>query len=480
MARKRLKVVVGVLLVSLGLLAVSAASASARTQGYDITNATDETLTITSVQAYTTPANEGPVFEEGRGKAPAPHVGVVLNPGDKMHVEVENPLSGADRTASIGFSTAGYPRYSVLLRPGNQRETVCIKGTNDPHQCKLEGRHHETIIFAEPPGTTVVIGANELVNQRKALKNLCDAANECKFVPEQEEETFTPRRLWGKPVTACGVTGKTTVYGKENLAQTDSVGFNLKVEVSLKGVFSAGIEFKYHHDRTTEKEEGQNIEVNLKPYETFWVAGSAPVIRDAGTFTLYLGETKWEIKNVYFDSPDPAEPPRSKEPYIVDSHALTAAEKKVKCTGEEPKGLVRDDASSVPISETGTNGANLLRGYGESNTIRALGGDDVILGGDGNDTLYGGAGDDNINGGPGSDTLYGGSGADQITDRSGPTVVYTGANTGSGNDVVDVRDGKGDDVVHCETTSTVVIADPGDEIDGTCGKVVLGSKVLGN
>jgi hypothetical protein len=104
----------------------------------------------------------------------------------------------------------------------------------------------------------------------------------------------------------------------------------------------------------------------------------------------------------------------------------------------------------------------------------------VIIGGSGHDTLFGGAGDDTINGGGGEDTLYGGSGADRITDRSGPTVVYTGGNTGSGNDVVDVRDGKGDDVVHCETTSTVVIADPGDEIDGTCGKVILGSKVLGN
>ena len=94
----------------------------------------------------------------------------------------------------------------------------------------------------------------------------------------------------------------------------------------------------------------------------------------------------------------------------------------------------------------------------------------MIVGGSGNDTLYGGGGNDTINGGPGEDTLYGGSGADRITDRSGPTVVYTGGNAGSGNDVVDVRDGKGDDMVHCETTSTVVIADPGDEIDGPAAR----------
>ncbi len=333
MTRKRVKVLVGVLLASLGLLAVSAAPAFARTQGYDITNATDETLTITSVQAYTTPANQGPVFEEGRGKTPAPRVGYVLNPGAKMHVEIENPLTGADRTASIGFSN----RYTVLLRPGLQRETVCVKGTNDPHQCQVEGRHHETITFAEPPGTKVVIGANELVNQRKALKNLCDAANECKFVPEEEEETFTPKRLWGEPVTACGeVSGSTIVHGRENLIQTDSVGFNVKVEVSFKGIFSAGIEFKYHHDRTTEKEEGQDIDVNLEPYNTYWVAGTAPVIRDTGTFTLFVGQTEWEIKDVYFDSPDPGSERHGG--YIVDNKADERGRKTAKCPGEHTQG----------------------------------------------------------------------------------------------------------------------------------------------
>jgi hypothetical protein len=477
MTRKRVKVLVGVLLASLGLVVMSAAPAFARTQGYDITNATNETLTISSVNAYTTPANQGPVFEEGKGKSPAPKVGLVLNPGAKIHIELENPLSGADRTASIGFSAGGSARYTVLLRPGIERETVCIKGNNDPHQCTLEGRRHETITFAEPAGTKITIDSTELANQRAALKNLCNAGHECVFVPESEIQTSTPHRLFGEPVTACRQAIKTTLHGRENLAITDSVGFNLKFEITIGKIFTSGIEFKYNHDRTTEKEVGQDIEVPIPTYTTAWVAGTAPVIRDTGTFTLQLGQTEWIIKNVYFDSPDP----EHKGHYVADEHSLDQAEKKALCTGKEPtEGPVATPAANVQISSAGTNSADLLRGFGESNTIRGLGGDDVIIGGSGHDTLYGGGGDDTINGGPGEDTIYGGSGADQITDRSGPTVVYTGGNSGSGNDVADVRDGKGDDVVHCETTSTVVIADPGDEIDGTCGKVVLGSKVLGN
>ncbi|HEY0278021.1 MAG TPA: hypothetical protein VGC32_07110 [Solirubrobacterales bacterium] len=463
------------MLASLGLIAVSAAPAFARTQGYDITNATRETLTITSVEAFTTPRNEGAVFEEGKGKAPAPRVGFVLNPGAEMHVEIENPLTGADRTASIGFSN----RYTVLLRPGLQRETVCVKGTNDPHQCQVEGRRHETITFAEPEGTKIVIDSNELANQRAALKNLCNAAHECVFVPEKEIETSTPRRLFGEPATACRQPIKTTLHGRENLAITDSVGFNLKFEVTIGKVFTSGIELKYNHDRTTEKEVGQDIEVPIPAYTTAWVAGTAPVIRDYGTFTLRLGQTEWEIKNVYFDSPDPNTEHHGH--YVADEHALNQAEKEALCTGKEPTaGPVATSPATVQASSAGTNGADPLRGFSESNTIRGLGGDDVIMGGSGHDTLYGGGGDDTINGGPGEDTLYGGPGADRITDRSGPTVVHAGGNSGPGNDVVDVREGKGDDVVHCETINTVVIADPGDEIDGTCGKVILGTQVIGN
>jgi hypothetical protein len=478
MPGKRLKFVVGVVVASIGLLAV-AATASARTQGYDITNASSRTLTITNVQAYTTPRNEGPVFEEGKGKTVPPHNGMVLNPGERMHVELENPLSGADRTASIQFSSEGNPVLGVLLRPGYYRETVCDVAANDSHQCELQGSRHESITYVEPPGTKITIGSNELAGQRKALKNLCDVAHECKFTPEKEEEVNTAKRVWGTPVTACNATGETTIHGRENLIQTDSTGFNLKLEVKIMKVFTAGIEFTYHHDRTTEKEEGQDLTVKLKPFWKYWVAGSAPVIRDTGTFALQLGNTEWIIKDVYFDSPDPNTAHHGN--YIVDGRELSAAEKAAECTGKEPTdGIVQADPATVQLSGTGTNGADTLRGFGESNTIRGLGGDDLILGGDGHDTLYGGAGDDTINGGPGEDTLYGGPGADRITDRSGPTVVYTGGNSGPGNDVVDVRDGKGDDTVHCENSDTVVIADPGDEIDGTCGKVVLGSKVLGN
>jgi hypothetical protein len=41
-----------------------------------------------------------------------------------------------------------------------------------------------------------------------------------------------------------------------------------------------------------------------------------------------------------------------------------------------------------------------------------------------------------------------------------------------GLDVVYVRDGRGDDVVHCTTNDSVVTADRGDRVTGRCGNIV--------
>jgi Ca2+-binding RTX toxin-like protein len=116
--------------------------------------------------------------------------------------------------------------------------------------------------------------------------------------------------------------------------------------------------------------------------------------------------------------------------------------------------------------------SNTMRGLGGNDTIGGAGGDDRLFGGAGDDRLSGGTGDDRLSGGPGPDALDGGPGSDTMIDTSGPTVVRTGTSTGGGRDDVDVRDGRGDDTVTCDTRRTRVVADPGDQILGHCGSVI--------
>jgi len=66
------------------------------------------------------------------------------------------------------------------------------------------------------------------------------------------------------------------------------------------------------------------------------------------------------------------------------------------------------------LTQTGTNGADVLQGVGSKDVINGLGGDDIIDGRAGNDTLNGGDGNDTIYAGPGNNTISGGNGNDQI------------------------------------------------------------------
>ena len=79
-------------------------------------------------------------------------------------------------------------------------------------------------------------------------------------------------------------------------------------------------------------------------------------------------------------------------------------------------GLGGDDdivnASAIPATVSGGDGADTLWGGVGPDELRGFGGNDVLRGGDGEDILFGGTGDDRLHGGNGTDTLNGGAGVD--------------------------------------------------------------------
>ena len=67
----------------------------------------------------------------------------------------------------------------------------------------------------------------------------------------------------------------------------------------------------------------------------------------------------------------------------------------------------------------GGNGADLLIGKRGNDELRGKDGDDELRGGRGNDLLRGGAGDDVLHGGRGNDVLHGGAGNDVLHGGNG-------------------------------------------------------------
>ena len=151
----------------------------------------------------------------------------------------------------------------------------------------------------------------------------------------------------------------------------------------------------------------------------------------------------------------------------------------------------RDERDRV-IAENvdGGEGADVLVGDGEPNTISGEGGDDTIVGGRSGDSLVGGAGADRLDGGRGrgNDALLGDDGDDQLLGRAGADRLRgnNGADDhrcGPGDDYAESYDfGVGrpmdegiSDSIRCGSGRDTVTAGAEDSVGRECEAVTRGS-----
>jgi Ca2+-binding RTX toxin-like protein len=80
----------------------------------------------------------------------------------------------------------------------------------------------------------------------------------------------------------------------------------------------------------------------------------------------------------------------------------------------------------VYVTKVGTNGNDVLHGYGEPDVLIGLGGNDILISRGGDDQLYGGEGNDLLKGGDGADLLIGGDGNDSLHGEEGADVLDGG------------------------------------------------------
>lgn len=120
------------------------------------------------------------------------------------------------------------------------------------------------------------------------------------------------------------------------------------------------------------------------------------------------------------------------------------------------------NAATATLTQSGTAGADWIRGvavadviYGQDgddilfggfgfNTIYGGAGNDALLGGDDRDVLYGEDGDDFLYGGLGDNSLYGGAGRDRIRSVGGQDIIFAG----EGDDEIEVVRSSGAIAIH--------------------------------
>jgi Ca2+-binding RTX toxin-like protein len=103
--------------------------------------------------------------------------------------------------------------------------------------------------------------------------------------------------------------------------------------------------------------------------------------------------------------------------------ALLSATMTLPLFGSVPAHGAQEFCNGKPVTQVGTENAEVLEGTPEADVIAGLGGDDLILGLEGNDDLCGDDGSDRLSGGPGNDAMTGG----MVTDPGTDTASYVAA-----------------------------------------------------
>lgn len=465
---------------------LTAGPASAASRGYKIYNLSSHPLRLINAEPVQRDGATGFDFE-GR-----PIDGDVLKPGAPPHDwELKYPL-GTSKTfysAKLNYDIVGTgERYTAALKTGVYTNDSYCEFPSKLGSCTAEGLR---LTVTDPPGTKIDIPSGRGQEQAQTLKDLCTKTNAatCDFTvtpPPPPRATQTQAHVVGNAVANCGEDEvDTQISAEDKVGQTNSIEISSKTEFNVFEIAKESITLKYGHEWTTEHTFTQDVAIKVRPGHMGWISATAPVLRDRGDFTLALGNTTWNLRDVYFDSPDPDRAGH----FVTDGRELTPDEYKDQCTHKPSDGLTRVPHSYVSMDWKGTGRADTLLAGRESHTVRGFAGNDLIRGRRGHDTLYGGrhsdtldggpgrdaldGGRDNdiLDGGPGRDTLDGGPGADTMIDHRGPTLVEIGPHSGPGTDTVDVRDGRGDDTVFCGSRSSTVIVDTGDSVIGRCGKV---------
>ena len=463
---------------------LTAGPASAASRGFTITNLSSHPLQLHEVDQVPR------TFFDFEGR---PRDGDVLKPGAPPHDWELKWALFTRYAAELTYDIVGTDdRYVATIRTNGG----AINASDCQFPSKLGSCTAErlTLTVTDPPGTVHDIPSGRGQQQAETLRDLCKKTNlaTCTFTAVRRKPTLTPNHLVGKPQKNCTDHEDTAIFEEsDKVGQTNSIEISSETEFDLFEIIKEKITLKYGHEWTTEHEFKFARHFPVAAKSMAWVTDEAPILRDWGDFTVTLGNTTWNLPDVYFDSPDLTDrAPKDAGGWTTHQKEMTQEQQHDICPENEPSGgLQRAPAYLVPMDWKGTGRADTLLGGPESHTVRGFAGNDLIRGGRGHDTLDGGRGHDSLDGGPGRDsldggrnndildggpgrdTLDGGPSADTMIDTRGPTLVETGPNSGPGTDTVDVRDGRGDDTVFCGSRGSTVVVDAGDSAIGPCGKV---------
>jgi len=312
------------------------ALASAYTRGFDVTNASSLTMRLTSVTG----------FQYGIG-APATDTQVML--ADHQHFEVTFEFADSNVgtvTYSLYRSDNTYVgqlkvQLTVVAIDGNSISSCSIsQGSQSQYQCAAGGN---AITLLDPPGTSYHVPAAERQAQATLLNQLCSDQSPatCSFAVHSEVPVESPPHLVDGYLSNPDdpEPPEKTIEIHDTVGQSNSVDVSVTAGGSLFKAIELSVEATYSHDWTEEHEFVDSVAIKVPLGDQCEIDGTAPMLRDTGDFTLKLGNSTWQLPDVYFDTPNLSGTGRYGD--VVHCTKLTAAQLKLLPPGVTDRPIVR-------------------------------------------------------------------------------------------------------------------------------------------
>ena len=289
-------------------------------RGFNLTNLSGQAVYLAAIQKE---AGYADSVES------APSIGSVLQPGESAHFETTYYYFYTYDTRAIWKSCTDTSCASVT--PGNQQWTVrlhtwsgqvwdsngpttinCEKGDcsydrdGQAVSNPLDGANRAFLL--DSPGTVNTLSAGTQADKiARVLEQLCNSNNSasCSFKPKTFQQTQTPWYL------AQSFENNTNVQVTQALArnQTTSTQTSLKLsqnaKLNLFKIVEAGITRETTETWTTQTTWTETYTVPIPSGETGYLYYRDPIKRVTGDFTATIGNTKWLLTDVNFDTPDP-------------------------------------------------------------------------------------------------------------------------------------------------------------------------------
>ncbi len=182
-----------------------------------------------------------------------------------------------------------------------------------------------TLDVKDATGTVHTISGGQAQAQAATLKQFCaqNTSATCTFTPTSETQVDGPEHVLATETNNGTEIADLTVTKTDDVSSTDSVDVSATLGGNIAGIVDASVTASYGHTWS----EGHSFATGVTNHVPAGYYGEitaiAPMIRDTGNFTITLGNTTWNLQDVYFDTPNPD----GAEHFGYNQHPLTQQQK---------------------------------------------------------------------------------------------------------------------------------------------------------